>query len=292
MKSKGSITPRIIIQTIHTWITFPLFLVVLCVCTIPFFLMWIIKRDVALTVIIPMVRFTIKLWFFCYPFSNFDIQLNGLTSEKKPRIYILNHSSMFDNLMMYFLPGNLKLLVKESYTKVPFLGWVISMAGGVVVRQAADDSDEVSESYTESVAEIEKGDPLIVFPEGTKTKTSLMGRFKTGGFKMALESKAEIVPVIFDTWDSLRPGEIWIRDSNAAMHVLDPVPYESYKDLDCRDFAKMMRVKMAVALQELRDCRTAREKNYYRRFPWFVEQDKKQREKLSELQSRLTISIR
>jgi 1-acyl-sn-glycerol-3-phosphate acyltransferase len=71
---------------------------------------------------------------------------------------------------------------------------------------------------------IRDGNSFLIFPEGTRSKTSEMLPFKKGGFLMALKAQAPIVPVaISGGADAMRRGSKIIRPVNISIRVGQPI---------------------------------------------------------------------
>lgn len=277
---KDKITFLIFIKTIFTWslvgflilIEFSLFIIPAIILTLLFDMKH--KR-----ILFWVTKFFIQLFFKVYITGRFNIDLNNIKSNH-PRIYMLNHASQFDTFLMYLLPGSFKVLVKEVYTKIPFIGWSILLNGNILVKKMESDFEE-SNIIENAIKKVKEGHNLVIFPEGTKSKTSSIARFKTGGFKIAYATKAEIVPVVLDTWNSIRPGGgAWIRDDKIWMKVLEPIKFNDYKNLEIKDFARSLRFKITEELLKIRDIRRKTEKNYYRNMEKYKKLDEELYQKL------------
>ncbi len=284
------ITLRIFFVTIFTWSLVGLLILIQYAIFMPAALLLTLIFDRKKKRIMNFVtKFFIKLFFISYITSDFKIDFDGLKKTKKPRIYMMNHASQFDTFLMYLLPGRTKVFVKENYLKLPFIGWTIKLMGNIYVKKRASIDDNADELVETGKKEIENGTTLLIFPEGTKSKDGNIGRFKTGGFRIAYESGAEIVPVVLDTWNSIRPGGGgWIRDDKIWMKILPPCQFEDYKNYDIRDFSKTLRYRMIEELLNIRKERKQTEKNYYRKTQKFEELDFEAGQKLQEYKQNKT----
>ncbi len=285
---KDKINFKIFLKTIITWpLVGFLILIEFSIFIIPAIILTLLFDMKHKRILFWIIRFYIRLFFKIFIFGKFKIDLNNIKS-KSPRIYILNHASQFDTFLMYLLPGSFKVLVKKAYTKIPFIGWSILLTGNVLVKKMENDFEE-SNIIQDAIKIIKEGNNLVIFPEGTKNKTGGVSRFKTGGFKIAYETKSEIVPVVLDTWNSIRPGGgAWIRDIKAWMKVLDPISYDEYKDIDIRDLARSIRFKITEELLKIRDIRRNTEKDYYRNMEKYKKLDEELHHKLMDYRKKTT----
>ncbi len=291
--SLEKITLIIFLKTVFTWLLVVFLISVLYIFFIfPFYILSIIFEGKEKKLIFYLSRTFIRIFFKLYITSDFNIDLNNLKKTSNPRIYILNHASSFDTFLMYLLPDIFKVFVKHAYVKIPFIGWTMRLTGNIISVKKPDDINYETNLLELGINNIKNGQTLLVFPEGTKSKTGDIGRFKSGGFRIAYETKAEIVPVVLDTWNSIRPrGSWWIRDDKIWMKVLKSYKYEDYKNINFNDFAKILKIKMTEELINIRDQRRKNEKKYYRNGEKYILMDKEALEKSLKLKKKFNYNI-
>jgi 1-acyl-sn-glycerol-3-phosphate acyltransferase len=290
--SPEKITLVIFLKTLFTWGLVAILVAILyAFFIIPAFLICLIIDRKEKKLMFYLTRFVIRTYFKLYVTSNFTIDLGNIKRTKKPRVYILNHASQFDTFLMYLLPGIFKVFVKQVYVNIPFIGGIMRVTGNIIIVKKPDDMNYESDLLDIGKDVIKRGYTLLVFPEGTKSKSGDIGRFKSGGFRIAYQTKAEIVPVVLDTWNSIRPGGgWWIRDDKIWMRVLKPYQFEDYKDYDLNDFIKLLKVQMTEELIQIRDQRRLNEKKYYRNAEKYKIMDKKALEKVNKIKERLKLT--
>lgn len=133
--------------------------------------------------------------FCCYIFF-INVKVSGLEhlDRKQSYVFAANHQSAFDILAVYgWLPYIFKWLLKIELKKVPFLGAACQAAGHIFV----DRSNPIAakQSMAKAVDQLRNGVSVVIFPEGTRTKTGRLGKFKRGAFLLAMELKLPIVPI-------------------------------------------------------------------------------------------------
>jgi 1-acyl-sn-glycerol-3-phosphate acyltransferase len=65
---------------------------------------------------------------------------------------------------------------------------------------------------------LERGDPVLIFPEGTRTRPGALGKPKRGGGRLALETGAPVVPVAMIGTEAVRKG-ILIRPKKIRVRI-------------------------------------------------------------------------
>jgi 1-acyl-sn-glycerol-3-phosphate acyltransferase len=133
---------------------------------------------------------------------------------KKPAIVICNHQSVIDSLLMQSLNPKLILIVNDWVWDSPFMGPIVRL-GGFIPKSAGyeENLDKIKEL-------IDDGYSLAIFPEGSRSETSKIGRFHKGAFFIAERLNLDIVPIIFhgnafvqgkDDSFLLKPGKITVQ---------------------------------------------------------------------------------
>jgi 1-acyl-sn-glycerol-3-phosphate acyltransferase len=277
---KEKITFKHILLTIKTWTSLLIILVIISLITLPVLLVTILfdkKRKLYLV----LTRFFVRLFFilnFCSIKKRID--LKGLTkpASGEKRIYVINHASLIDGLLLFLLPGDIKFMAKESYAKIPVFGLGISMTGNITVKKGNDGEQLDILMHGEEI--VENGYPLAIFPEGTRSKNGNIGRFANGTFLIALNTHADIVPVVFETWNTLRPGSFIVRDNDFYVEVLDTLKYDEFKDLKYKEIGDKIKKLMINKILDIRDKKRKKSKKYYRNKHDYIELDEIMRKQL------------
>ena len=144
-----------------------------------------------------------------------DIQ--GCTIYDEPVVYIGNHRSNFDSLIMIaIMEKPLIFIGKSEIKKFPFIGKWFRDIGCLFLER--DDIKKSIEVINQGIQRIENGYSVVIFPEGRRTKEDSVEEFKPGSFKMALKANARIIPVSFynaeecyERFHSFRPANVSIR---------------------------------------------------------------------------------
>jgi 1-acyl-sn-glycerol-3-phosphate acyltransferase len=168
-------------------------------------------------------------------------------------VYAVNHASNVEPPILYAVLSDLfprlRILYKAELRKLPILVRAFDLAGFVPLERG--NRDQSLPAIERAAAALREGNSFLIFPEGTRSRTGELLPFKKGGFIMALQGRAPIVPVaISGARDAMKKGSLVIRPVRITVRLGRPIETATLT-LDERD-ALITRVRTAVAnlLQE------------------------------------------
>jgi 1-acyl-sn-glycerol-3-phosphate acyltransferase len=127
-----------------------------------------------------------------------DLDVQGLENiPNETCVFIGNHSSILDiPIILYSTNRNLGFIAKKEMLKTPIIGYWLRNSKCVPLDR--ENPRNAIVSMNEAVKNIEEGNSMVIFPEGTRNKEGKVGEFKKGSLKLATKSKVPIVPVSID----------------------------------------------------------------------------------------------
>lgn len=167
----------------------------------------------------------------------------------RPVIYASNHSSMFDIWALFAtLPGSVRFVAKQELFKIPLLGGAMRAAGHIPIDRAA--RKKAFEAYDKAAKTIREGiSSILVFPEGTRSRTGELLPFKNAPFGLAIAAQVPIVPVyVHHTFEILPKGAWRLRSRPIRLLVGEPIPTAGLQPGDRERLRDEVRAAM-VALQ-------------------------------------------
>lgn len=144
--------------------------------------------------------------------------MENLPQENKI-CFVSNHQGDFDiPILIGYIPKMIGFIAKRELLFIPILGiWMKALHCVFINRMSPRDSVRVIQS---GVEQIKNGYPMVIFPEGTRSKTQTMRPFKSGSIKLALRSNALIVPVTIDGTYKIRGDKKWrIAPSSVSLKI-------------------------------------------------------------------------
>ncbi len=186
-----------------------------------------------------------RLWtWLILRLAGISLKVEGLENidPKRQYIFIVNHQSNVDIpvLVQALRPFQLRWLAKRELLRVPFLGWAIWAAKHVIIDRA--DPQDALKSLARAKERLAAGISLVVFPEGTRSRTGALQRFKKGGFLLAVQSQTPIVPITINGSGALLPAGSWRLASGSVQVVVErPLGVEGFRPGNLRLLSNQVR---------------------------------------------------
>jgi 1-acyl-sn-glycerol-3-phosphate acyltransferase len=171
----------------------------------------------------PIVYWLMRAWL--QPFAHLYWRLSRIGREHVPQsgpvIFVSNHRSFIDPFILGLCNRRpVYYVAKEELFKFRPLGWFLCSLGAFPVRRGAADADMIETAK----AILKRGDPVLIFPEGTRIRPGALGKPKRGVGRLALESGATVVPVAMRGTEAIRK-KILIRPCKIRVRIGAPLQF-------------------------------------------------------------------
>lgn len=191
---------------------------------------------------------------FWYGVPTWRRKIEGLENidKKKSYVIVINHNSMVDILALYFLPLNFRWVSKREVFRIPYVGQLLTIHGDIAIDRSkgADSMRKVTE---DGKMWIGRGASIAMFPEGTRSKSGEMGRFKQGAFVLAKEAGVEILPVVMHGTRTVLNKFYLVNWRNVLkVSVLPPISAEEVAATPMPELMEKTRTMMCEKYNQLR----------------------------------------
>ena len=211
---------------------------------IMFLLLYIVPRSKIYSIIKPMC------WSWCLFGGQWLTKRGDLPDPKnQPYIYMFNHASMFDQFMIgSYVSHYLTAVAAIEVFNYPFFGVILKKYGIIpIVRK---NIKKALNSLTIAENAIKVGTSILIAPEGTRTISGDLGKFKKGPFHLAKNSKATIIPIGLigahraknkKDW-RLTPGKLYVK-------IGDPISFRSFENMSIEDLRDYVRQQIELLIR-------------------------------------------
>lgn len=158
-------------------------------------------------------------------------EINGLQNlpKKGPFIIAANHASYMDHFMMSllvpYLNRKIHFLAKKEHFEGFFKRAWHTYAGAIPIDRNAGNK----KALKWAIKALKEGKIIGIHPEGTRSLTGKLQKAKTGVARLALLSKAPVVPIgLIGTFEILPKGKYIPKLKKAAMNIGKPMHFTEY----------------------------------------------------------------
>lgn len=233
------------------WVVNPLFyLYTLVYCAVFFvltFLAWLLtfwwqRRRT-------LVHYVMGIWCYGYVSLNPFWRLRITGRDRIPHgacVLASNHQSMLDIVLLFCLLRPFKWVAKIELFSLPFLGWLLRMGGYVSIdRGSLRDSQRL---VGRCVGWLKMGVSIMIFPEGTRSRTGRVGSFRSGAGQIAKAAGVPIVPLAIsgprETLDGFR---LRLRRVEFRIEVLEPIGVDTVAALEAEALCAVAHERVLAA---------------------------------------------
>src|SRR5262245_17139636 len=166
------------------------------------------------------------------------LRVSGASSFERdvPYVFFVNHQSHMDiPIVLATLPIPFRFAAKKELFSIPFLGWHLRRSGHIPVDRK--NPHAAVKAFRSAESRLRAGTSLVFFPEGATSLDGVIKPFKSGGFVLAEQSHADVVPVtITGSRAVLVPKTYHVRSGRVEVTLGGPITTEgcSLQELNAR----------------------------------------------------------
>ena len=170
-----------------------------------------------------LIRYAIR------PFITCEFTRDSEGPFKPGSVFVLNHNSFSDTFVFGLLPFMDAVMVVRAWPfRIPVLGFFARHAGYLNI-----DEDSSEHTLRKASELLRSKISIMIFPEGTRAGDNPMGRFHSLAFKIAMENRVDIIPmVITGNRQCPRRGSFIMRPARVTLRALSPVSCDYYSDIN------------------------------------------------------------
>ncbi len=171
----------------------------------------------------------------------------------RPCVFVFNHQSQADVLILpSLLRRDLAGVGKKEIGDVPILGKLMQFGGTVLIdRENTTSAKEAMKPLVDVM--LKEGRSVCIAPEGTRSTSTNLGRFKKGAFHLAMQAQVPIVPIVIHNAIDVAPrGQYAFKPATVKVTVLPPVETKGWSPLTMDEHVHDVRDMFLTELDQMR----------------------------------------
>lgn len=194
------------------------------------------------------------LAFLAFIMPTWRIKVEGREKIRKDEKYVIiaNHQSQLDIIMTALLFTHFKWVSKAEILKIPVLGWQMALNNYITIKRGYVNS--ISKMMSDCENALAMGSSVLLFPEGSRSESGEIKKFKSGAFILAEKQKLSVLPVvIYGTKDALPKNSFAsFGIHKICIKILDEIPYSEISVLTADENSEKARALIEKQYKLLR----------------------------------------
>ncbi len=158
------------------------------------------------------------------------VGVENMPAKGRRVIVMCNHSSLYDiPVAISALDTSFRFVAKKELFNIPIFGSALKRGGFLSIDR--NNREQAVKDLQRAKEQMLNGITLWMSPEGTRSKDGKLAEFKRGGFHIAIETKALIVPVVIKDIHKLQAGD------NLDLYLNQDIEVEICKPIDAAEFS-------------------------------------------------------
>ena len=173
------------------------------------------------------------------------LEVRGLEHADRHESYVImtNHESVYDIPIVYqAIPKPIRMIAKAELFRVPVWGRAMRTSRFVPIDRG--DRARAIQSLEQAKRTLADGISIWIAPEGTRSRTGALGPFKAGGFHLAMDTGAKILPVSIAGSRGILEADTYGVNSGVHVRVTVSPP------IDASAYGPARRAELSDAVRE------------------------------------------
>lgn len=177
------------------------------------------------------------------------VEVQGLENIPQGNVlFISNHQGNFDiPLLIAYINKPKGFIAKIELKKVPIINWWMKKINCVFIDR--DNIRQSAKAIKAGTELLKAGNSMVLFPEGTRSRSSVLGEFKPGGMRLAIRSGVPIVPVTINgSYKIFEQNGCLIKPAEVKITVSPPIYVNKMSKEEQANLAEIVRAQITKQL--------------------------------------------
>lgn len=180
--------------------------------------------------------------------SGSTVTVKGLEqlSPEENYLFVGNHQGNMDIItLLAVTPHSLGFIAKKELLKLPVIGQAMHLKNCIFLDR--EDNRQAVKDFNQAIKLLKNGTNLVIFPEGTRSKSNEINEFRPGALRLAIKSGVKVVPVTMkNTYKVMEENKGRITPAHIHVTFSEPVEssrFDNAKELS-EEIEKIVRLNM------------------------------------------------
>lgn len=189
-----------------------------------------------------------SLYIWIFPPWSVTVHGRELINPDETYVIVSNHQSLVDILVAFTLFTHFKWVSKAEVFAIPLIGWNMSLNRYIKLRRG--NTSSIKQMYRACEKHLAEGSSIYLFPEGTRSETGKMRKFKEGAFVLAKRQNRPILPIVINGSRTAVPKNSlnFHGKTRIEVTVLPPIEAERFAEQTASDLAASVRTIIAAEI--------------------------------------------
>lgn len=154
-----------------------------------------------------------------------QIEVRGLENIPVDRAVVVmaNHQSQWETFYLQLLVSPQATILKRELLWVPFFGWALALLKPIAIDRSKG-TKALKTILRVGKARLDDGISVVIYPEGTRQSPGRLGKFNSGGARLAEYSNADVLPVVHNSGDCWPARSLLRKPGKIILEIGEPIP--------------------------------------------------------------------
>ncbi len=179
------------------------------------------------------------------------VDISGLENIPEGNVIVIcNHQGIAEIPIVLGYVKVAGMLAKIELSKIPIFSYLMIAVGCVFVDR--NDKTQARAAVTNSIEAVKRGNSMVIFPEGTRSKDGEIGPFKQGAASIAAGAGVPVLPIVFEgSIKVFEEKKRVVRGQTVKVRILPPIDVAGLSVADRQRALNDIREKMIEVKKSL-----------------------------------------
>ncbi len=146
----------------------------------------------------------------------------------EPCVIVSNHQGQWETYSMQYLFHPMCTLLKKELLYIPLWGWAMKMLNPIAINRSKP-KEAILQTLEEGSNRLKNGMYVLLFPEGTRVKAGMVGKYARSSFELAKRNGVMVLPLCHNSGDCWPAHKFIKKPGKIKLIIGEPFYVENSK---------------------------------------------------------------